>query len=87
MTEAIITDINEYRKSKEGSVLSKWSDTKLKTRYALLKQIEDGANYLTDSSHPLVVRAFPNGFDPENHPEENIGLVREEAVHRGVTLT
>lgn len=87
MTLAIVTDINEYRAKKESPVLSSWSDAKLKSRYTMLKHIENGADFLTDSTNPLVRRAFPTGFDADEHVQDNIDKIREEANRRGVNLT
>lgn len=85
MTNANITDINAYRA--EHRPLARWSDAKLRSRFAVLKQIENGADFLTDIRHPLARRAWPEGFNPGAHPGENIRIVTEEAERRGVTLT
>lgn len=87
MTEAIVTDLAEYRARKEGSPLQSYSDAKLQTRYTVLEHVENGADYLTRQDNALSRMQWPRGFDPERHPEDNIDAVRLEAAKRGVTLT
>lgn len=87
MTDAIITDINEFRNRKANPVLSGWSDRKLQTRFAVLQHVENGADYLVDQSNPMVRTMFPNGFNPDTDPTHNIHQIQAEADRRGVKLT
>lgn len=85
---AIVTDINEYRERKNGvsniDYFSTWSDRSILARYKLLGFIENGSTDLIDMSKPIPRMSFPDGFDPENHPGENIKAVYAEGVRRGV---
>jgi hypothetical protein len=88
MTDAIITDLAQFRARKQGPTgtpLRSWSDAKLQSRYKVLWYIEQG--FVALKTGPLAAIQWPDGFDPENHPGENIELVRAEAETRGVTLT
>lgn len=86
--DAIITDINEYRRRKNGAThidaFAKYSDRSIQTRHRMLKFIEEGHTELTDTSQAVPRMSFPNGFDPENHAEDNINAVYAEGVRRGV---
>jgi len=90
---AIITDINEYKARKgigeaaQVDYFSGWSDKSIKARHKMLGFIEKGFTELIDMSQPVPRMSFPNGFDPENHPEDNINAVRAEGVRRGVFVT
>jgi hypothetical protein len=93
MPDAIVTDINEYRAKKAGlgpmthidpRYFVDWSDDRIRTRYTLLKHIAAGLTDIHTTDHPLVRSAFPEGYNPELHPEDNMKLVYEEGVRRGV---
>jgi hypothetical protein len=89
--DAVITDINEYRTRKTGATnieyFSDWPDDHLITRLELLQFIEDGHDFLIDMSQAVPRMSFPNGFNPAEHPEDNIEMVRGEAARRGVFVT
>ena len=93
-----VTDINEYRARKTNDVneaalivhFSDWSDTRIKTRYAFLQFVEAGIVDTSGlikgdpTSGAMNNVSFPNGYDPVNHPEDNIGAVYAEGIRRGV---
>lgn len=83
---AIISNIDDYRKAPvTDATFRNWTDNRFRTRMTLLEQIElKGIEALGDMGHSIVKVCFPNGFDPANHPEDNIDLVRAEGVRRGV---
>lgn len=91
--DAVITDINEYRATKQqrevtnSGYFSNWPDDHLITRLELLQFIEEGHDFLIDMSQAVPRMTFPNGFDPAEHPEDNIEMVRSEAARRGVFVT
>lgn len=93
MADAIITDINEYRARKETNsaaavvAFSGLSDTWLKMRYKVLLHVENGVYDPYDTSDKLAQIAFPNGYDPVNHPEDNFELVLGEMERRGVLVS
>jgi hypothetical protein len=83
---AVVTDINEYRRKKEGkNIFASWTDDMVRARYKLLVAINEGWDELTDDSNPLVRASFPNGFDPVNHPGENLEAVAAEQLRREVS--
>jgi hypothetical protein len=87
MADAIITDINEYRAAKVGTTNTAfvdWSDERITSRHKMLYFIAAGHTDLTDMSAAAVRMTFPNGFDPENHLDDNIDAVYAEGVRRGV---
>lgn len=91
MTEATITDINEYRARKVGSAkfayFSDWTDDMIRTRHKLLGFIENGNTELIDMRQAAVRAVFPDGYDPGSHPGDNIDAVYAEGVRRGVFVT
>ncbi len=91
---ATITDINEYRTRKYGMdevdrtlYFKSWTNDRIQKQYELLEYIRQGLDPLTDMDTPAVRLAFPSGFDPANHPEDNIDTVYAEGVRRGVFVT
>lgn len=84
MTTATITDITQHRLGKVAD-FSKWRDSRIKTRATLLGIIEErGVEALGDQNSGMFRTAFPNGYDPLNHAEDNLAVVRAEGVRRGV---
>lgn len=86
MTDATITDLTEYRLSKKAEAFSEWSDSRVKARVGLLQVIaKSGLSAFGDTGpKSMFALAFPNGFDPLNHPEDNLKAVTVEGVRRGV---
>lgn len=65
---------------------TRWTDERLTTRYTLLLMIENGWSELTDATNPFVRIAFPDGYDPVHHYDDNLNAVRKEVERRGVVL-
>ena len=89
---AVVTDINEYRRNKSrgsdaGGTFEAWSDEMVVARVKLLRFIAMGWDELTDGGNAMVRSAFPDGYDPYNHPGENLDKVLAEAKRRGLDLT
>jgi len=82
---ATITDIEEFRAEKNAQHFTKWSDDRLVKRHKLLFHIASGYPGLTTG--PLAEMSFKGGFDPDNHPTENIKMVAGELARRGVNVT
>lgn len=80
MTDAIVTHMSEYRQRKGVAEFSTWTDHKVETRHELLRMVAKHGG----AEDPQLSFVFPNGFDPENHAEDNIELVFQEGVRRGV---
>lgn len=83
---AIITSIKEYIQRKERQDRTEyfkgWSDHRLGTRHDLLRHIEGGQIELAYGEMSHLV--FPNGFDPNAHPEDDIEVIEAEMKRRGV---
>jgi len=84
MADAIITDMAIYREKKLGKTLPHLTDEQVKTRYSLVKQIESGADFSDATASRLMKVVFPNGYDPNNHPEDNGNVLWAEGIRRGV---
>lgn len=52
-----------------------WSASQLADRLTVLQRYEDGWDSPTMGA-ALAPLAFPNGRDPDNHPEDNLERVR-----------
>ena len=84
MTDATITDITVYRLSK-GADFSNWNDSRIDSRYNLLKQVEKkGVEVFGEPDNSIFKLAFPDGYDPLNHADDNIDVVYAEGLRRGV---
>ena len=85
MTDAIVTDLTEYRQRKQDEeYFAEWTDRHIWTRQNLLFLMRrDGI----DGHEKAFAFAFRNGYDPEAHPEDNLARVQAEATRRGVELT
>lgn len=81
---AKITDIRTYRARTQPSQLEDWSTDRLTKRMRMLQTIENGHPELTEG--PLAAMSFPDGYDPDTHPGENLFTVSEELVRRGVLV-
>lgn len=76
-----VTDITEYRNRK---VLTELSDQRLKDRITLVQgQIKGWDNPRLQAFYEPM--AFPNGYDPARHPEDNIELLEAEYARRNLT--
>lgn len=86
--DAVITNITEFRNKKDGATnidyFSSWSDKRLTTRRTLLQYIAAGHLDLVDPSEPMVRMVFPNGYNPEGDPGDNLAAVDAECERRGV---
>lgn len=81
---AQIHDFTAYRAAKDGAFKG-WKDSRILSRYQLLSIVEEkGVGSLGDQASPFFKLAFPNGYDPIAHIEDNLGAVHQEAVNRGV---
>lgn len=83
---AIISNISDYQRPKVTEKTFKfWSDNRFRTRVELLEQIKlRGIEYFGSQQEALLQSCFPNGFDPRNHPEDNLEVVLAEGARRGV---
>lgn len=87
MTDAKVTDITAYRLSK-GADFSDWLDSRIVSRYNLLNQIIlKGVEVFGEPDNSIFRLAFPDGYDPLNHPEDNIDIILAEGRVRGVFPT
>jgi hypothetical protein len=75
-----VTDISEYRDRK---VVQGLSDQRLKDRITLVQgQLKGWDNPRLQAFYEPM--AFPEGFDPVQHPEDNIQLLEEEYARRNL---
>jgi len=60
---------------------TEWTDSELEDRMVVLNRFEQGwdSKTLGAAMHSL---AFPHGFDPATHPEDNLQLVAMELLRR-----
>lgn len=87
---AKITDINEYRARKNGdertySNLARLTDNQVRTRLEVLRLVEQQGLNLETAPVYLVNNLFPEGYDRENHREDDYATLLKEAERRGVT--
>lgn len=81
-----VTNMSEFISTRANKAFEKWSDARLQTRYTMLKYAEDGNTDITDTTQVIPRQSFPNGYDPDHHPEDNREAILAEATRRGVTL-
>ena len=85
---AIITNMADYREKKRGtqdiSILRTLTDAQVSANIGVSKLIDSGVINLEEIPEGLRNDLYPNGYDPENHPEDNYALLVEEAQRRGV---
>lgn len=86
MTDAIVTDISEYRLAKYGiKYFHDWDDESLLLRYDLITQIENGEyEEGADPSTPWYAALFPYGRDSRTHPEDSVKALAAEVERRGL---
>ena len=90
MTVTKISDAPSKRITIPVLVLGKFSDSRLRARHNLIRIIEQGgpsSAELTDTRNEIVRSAFPLGYNPQEHPEDNLQALEDEAKRRGVTLS
>lgn len=88
--DAIVTDLEEYRKSKGLQstaiqlALPDLTDKQITTRIVVMDKIENGSIVVSEIPQFMQDDIFPNGYDPEAHPEDNSDALKAEAIRRGV---
>lgn len=87
MTDAIVTDITEYRLAKYGNkYFDDWDDESLLLRFELITNIESG-EYAegADETSPFYALIFPYGRDATSHPEDSLAMLAHEVERRGLS--
>ena len=79
---ATITNMLEFRAKRD---FARRSDEWVRDRITIVQ------GQITGWDNPTMQAAyfgmsFPNGFDPDNHPEDNLELLTREAQTRGLEL-
>lgn len=86
---AIVTDLDEYRarKMQDAAVsvaLSGLTDRQVTTRIVVMDKVLKGDIVLDTVPSFVYDNIFPKGYDPANHPEDNLAALRNEATRRGL---
>lgn len=79
-----VTDIKPYQDRK---VLERMGDDRIRSRYNFLHSVRDMGPDYDPNKDGQIKDLFPRGFDPENHPEDNIDAIFAEGVRRGVFVS
>ncbi len=74
-----VVDIKAYRDRK---TLARMSTTQLQDRILLVRAHQEDGWASPQLQAAMMPITFPNGFDPTNHPEDNLELLEEEYVSR-----
>lgn len=87
---ASIIDITKYRSAKQGKesapALIELSDGQLSARIDYFQHVDENVSAFYNLPEGMQENICPNGYDPDNHPEDNYARLLAEANRRGVEV-